>query len=41
MNPCVATVGGLESQGAKDESVIICRDSLATPDLDPTGFPEG
>jgi len=41
LNPSVAKVGGLQSQGAKDEAVIIYCDPLATPDLELSGFPEG
>jgi len=37
----VAKVGGLQSQGVKGEAVVIYRKPLTTPDLKPSGFPEG
>jgi hypothetical protein len=39
MNPNVAKAGGIQRQGAKGEAVAIYCDSLATPDLDFSGFP--
>ena len=41
VNPSVAKVGGLQNQGAKGEAVVGYCDPLATPDLEPSGFPEG
>jgi len=41
VNPNVAKVGGLQSQGAKGEAVVVYRESLTTPDLMSSGFPEG
>jgi len=37
----VAKAGGLQSQGAKGEAVVIYCEHLATPDLESSGFPEG
>jgi len=39
--PNVAKAGGLQSQGVKGEAVVVYRESLATPDLMSSGFPEG
>ena len=39
--PSVAKVGGLQNQGAKGDAVVGYCDPLATPDLEPSGFPEG
>ena len=41
INPNVAKIGGLQSQGAKVEAVVGYCEALATPDLKPSGFPEG
>jgi len=40
-NPNVAKVGGLRSQGARGEAVVIYCEPLATPDPEPSGFPNG
>ncbi len=37
--PNVAKVGGLQSQDAKGEAVVGYCKPLATPDLEPSGFP--
>jgi len=37
----VAKVGGLQSQGVRDEAVVAYRDPLTTQDLKSSGFPEG
>jgi hypothetical protein len=37
----VAKVGGLQSQGAKGEAVVVYCDPFATQDLESSGFPEG
>jgi len=34
-------IGGLQRQGVKGEAVVIYRKPLTTPDLKPSGFPEG
>jgi hypothetical protein len=39
--PNVAKVGGLQSQGVKGEAVVVYRESLTTPDMTSSGFPEG
>jgi hypothetical protein len=39
--PNVAKAGGLQSQGAKGEVVVVYLDPLATQDLKSSGFPEG
>jgi hypothetical protein len=39
INPNVATVGGLQSQGADGETVVGYCEALATKDLEPSGFP--
>ena len=39
--PNVAKAGGLQSQGVKGEAVVVYRESLTTPDLMSSGFPEG
>jgi hypothetical protein len=39
MNPNVAKTGAIQSQGAKGASVVVYCKSLATPDLDGSGFP--
>jgi len=39
--PIVAKVGGLQSQGAKGEAVVIYCEPIATPDLEFSGFPVG
>jgi len=39
--PNVAKVGGLQSQGARGEAVVIYCEPLATPDLEPSGFSNG
>jgi hypothetical protein len=41
INPNVAKVGGLQSQGVKGEIVIGYLDSLTTQDLKSSGFPAG
>jgi hypothetical protein len=41
LNPNVAKAGGLQSQGAKGDAVVGYCKPLATPDLEPSGFPEG
>ncbi len=41
MNPNVAKVGGLHSQGAKGAAVVGYCKPLATPDMESSGFPEG
>jgi len=40
-NPNVAKVGGLRSKGAGGEAVVIYCEPLATPDPEPSGFPNG
>jgi len=37
----VAKVGGIQRQGVKGEAVVNYRKPLTTPDLKPSGFPEG
>jgi hypothetical protein len=39
--PNVAKVGGLQSQGAEGEAVVGYCEPSATPDLEPSDFPEG
>ena len=39
LNPSVAKAGGVQSQGAKGEAVVIYCDPLATQDLGAAGFP--
>jgi hypothetical protein len=39
--PYVAKAGGLQSQGVKDEVVVIYLESLTTQDLKSSGFPAG
>ncbi len=39
INPSVAKVGGLQSQGAKGKAVVCYCEPLATPDLEFSGFP--
>jgi hypothetical protein len=41
INPKVAKVGGLQSQGVKGENVVGYLDPLTTQDLKSSGFPEG
>jgi hypothetical protein len=41
INPNVAKVGGLQSQGVKGEVVVVYLESLTTQDLKSSGFPEG
>ena len=41
INPNVAKVGGLQSQGVKVEIVVGYIDPLTTQDLNSSGFPEG
>jgi len=41
VNPNVAKVGGLQSQGVKGEVVVGYLDPLTTQDLKSSGFPEG
>ena len=41
ISPDVAKAGGLQSQGAEGEAVVGYCDPSATPDLEPSGFPEG
>jgi hypothetical protein len=41
MNPNVANVGGLQSQGARGEAVVIYCEPMATPDLEPSGVAHG
>ena len=41
VNPNVAKVGGLQSQGVKGEIVVGYLDPLTTQDLKSSGFPEG
>jgi len=41
INPNGAKAGGLQSQGAKGEVVVVYLDPLATQDLKSSGFPEG
>jgi len=41
VNPSVAKVGGLQSQGAKGKAVVCYCEPLATPDLKSSGFPKG
>ena len=41
LNPNVAKVGGLQSQGVKVEIVIVYIDPLTTQDLKSSGFPVG
>jgi hypothetical protein len=41
VNPSVAKVGGLQSQGAEGEAIVGYCDPSATPDLESSGFPEG
>ena len=40
MNPNVAKVGGLQSQGVKGEVVVVYLESLTTQDLKSSGFPD-
>ena len=39
LSPSVAKVGGLQSQGARGEAVVIYCEPLATPDLESSDFP--
>ncbi len=39
LNPIVAKVGGLQSQGVDGEAVAIYREPLTTLDLESSGFP--
>ena len=41
VNPNVAKVGGLQSQGVKGENVVGYLDPLTTQDLKSSGFPVG
>jgi len=41
VNPNVAKVGRLQSQGAKGEAVVVYCEPFATQDLESSGFPEG
>ena len=41
INPNVAKVGGLQSQGVKGEAVVAYRNPLTTQDLKSSGFPVG
>jgi hypothetical protein len=41
VNPNVANVGGLQSQGGKGEAVVDYREPLTTLNLGASGFPEG
>jgi hypothetical protein len=41
LDPNVAKVGGIQSQGAKGAAVVSYCKPLATPDLEPSGFPDG
>jgi len=41
INPNVAKVGGLQSQGVKGEIVVGYLDPLTTQDLKSSGFPVG
>jgi hypothetical protein len=41
INPNVAKVGGLQSQGVKVEIVVSYIDPLTTQDLKSSGFPVG
>jgi len=41
VDPNVAKVGGLQSQGVKGEVVVFYRDPFTTQDLKSSGFPEG
>jgi hypothetical protein len=41
INPNVAKVGGLQSQGAKGAAVVVYCKPLATRDLKSSGFPAG
>jgi hypothetical protein len=41
VNPNVAKVGGLQSQGVKGETVVGYLDPLTTQDLKSSGFPVG
>jgi hypothetical protein len=41
LNPNVAKVGGLQSQGAKGAAVVVYCKPLATRDLKSSGFPAG
>jgi hypothetical protein len=41
INPDVAKVGGLQSQGVKGEVVVVYLESLTTQDLKSSGFPAG
>ena len=41
LNLNVAKVGGLQSQGVKDEAVVAYCDPLTTQDLKSSGFPVG
>ena len=40
VNPNVAKVGGLQSQGVRGETVVAYRDPLTTQDLKSSGFPD-
>jgi hypothetical protein len=37
-HPNSANAGGLQSQGAKGEAVVVYCDPLATPDMESSGF---
>ena len=41
LNPNVANVGGLQSQGVKGEVVVIYFEPLTTQNLKSSGVPEG
>jgi hypothetical protein len=41
LDPNVAKVGGLQSQGVKGEIVVCYLDPLTTQDLKSSGFPVG
>ena len=38
--PQCSKAGGIQSQGAKGAAVVVYCKPLATPDLEPSGFPE-
>jgi hypothetical protein len=41
MNPIVANVGGLQSQGVKGDVVVLYFEPLKTQNLESSGVPEG
>jgi hypothetical protein len=41
VHPNVAKVGGLQSQGAKGEAIVVYCEPLATQDMELSGFPAG